>query len=276
MATRLSISLSGLRRDDPTLPWSGGARAAIAWASTLGVRSIQLDASVPGVRARELDRSARRDLAASLRRAELDLSGLDLWIPGEHLLDPAHVDRAVSAIAGAIGLAGELAPLLGGSGRIVSLTLPPRLAPDVLNGLASEADRHGVRLADHAWPPGPHAAASPPGNSTPAVGAGTGAAGPGWPVAIGIGLDPAAVALSGDDIGAASARVADRVLSARLCDLSSAGRVLPGSVDGRLDLTAYKVGLSLAPGVVPVVIDLRGLPEQDGAARRMAAEWAAR
>jgi hypothetical protein len=171
--------------------------------------------------------------------------------------------------------------------------LPARLTRDVVSTIAAEADRHGVRLADHAWPPGPKAPGSTPGAPEPAPPAMILASGarhaagltmiepqasappPAFPPAIGIGLDPAAVALAGDDIASAAARVADRALSARLCDLSSAGRVLPGSADGRLDITAYKVALSLAPHALPVVIDLRGLHEQPPAARRMIEQWGA-
>lgn len=294
MPNPLAISLAGLRRDDPEAPWAAGPRAAIVWAGSLGLRAVQLDGAAPGMRARELDRSARRDIGALLRRAELQFTGLDLWLPGEHLLEAAHVDRAVAAIAGAIGLAAELAPLAGGTGRLVSLTLPARLGGDVLHQIGTEADLHGVRIADHAWPPGPHlpprqATVSPPGPAPvhaaphgnappiPAAPAAVAAppASPAWPPMIGVGLDPAAVALAGESIAAAAARTADRLLSARLCDLSSAGRVLPGSADGRLDLLAYRVSLSLAPAATPVVIDLRGLQEQDVAARRMLADWQA-
>lgn len=270
MGHLLSIALAGLRRDDPAAPWAAGPRAAIDWAGSLGVGAVQLDGTAPGVRARDLDRSARRDLAAMLRRTEQVLTGVDLWLPGEHLLDPAHIDRAVAAIAGAIGLAAELSPLAGGQGRIVSVMLPARLDPGVRDHLAAEADRHGVRLADHTWPPGPPSPAGgdrqdeAPPESTPA-----------WPHSIAVGLDPAAVALAGDQIGPAAARVADRLATARLCDLSSAGRILPGSSDGRLDLVSYRVGLSLAPRNVPLVADVRGLQDQDESARRMIASWRA-
>lgn len=289
----LSISLAGLRRDDPTLPWAAGARAAVDWAGTLGVRAVQLDATAAGLRPRELDRSARRDLAALLRRRELELSGLDLWLPGEHLIDPAHVDRAAGAIVAAIGLAAEIAPLAGGvAGRCVSVMLPAKIGRDVLAQIGAEAERQGVRLADHAWPPGAerqergHASgqdAKSAGDASEgrevegahaSAKASAGSAGR-WPHSIGIGLDPAAVALAGEDIGSAAARAADQMVSARLCDLSSAGRVLPGSADGRLDLLAYRVSLSLAKGVVPVVVDVRGLAEQDAAARRMIESWGA-
>lgn len=267
----LSISLAGLRRDDAAVPWAGGARAAVQWAGTLGVRAVQLDATAAGLRARELDRSARRDLAALLRRHELQLTGLDLWLPGEHLVDASHVDRAVAAIVGAIGLAAEVAPLANGGGvggRCVSVMLPVKIGADVLAQIGAEAERQGVRIADHAWPPG---AERNEGKKASADDAKPAEAG--WPRAIGVGLDPAAVALAGEEIGGAAARVADRLVSARLCDLSSAGRVLPGSADGRLDLLAYRVSLSLAAGVVPVVVDLRGLTEQDAAARRMIESW---
>lgn len=295
MARTLAISLAGLRKDDPTAAWYAGPRAAVAWAAGLGVRGVQLDAAAPGVRARDLDRSARRDLAALLRRSGLEFTGLDLWLPGEHLKDTAHVDRAVAAITGAIALAGELAPLAGESGRLVSLMLPVATPADVIAQIGSEADHHGVMIADHAWPPAhereaahrPRAATDAPVASTPAgsalqpsaVGAeevrgrAVAPTGASWPVTVGVGLDPAAVALAGDDIGGATARAADRLVSARLCDLSSAGRVLPGSADGRLDLLAYHVALSLAPERAAVVVDVRGLQEQDTAARRMIGDW---
>ncbi|MEZ6232590.1 MAG: TIM barrel protein [Phycisphaerales bacterium] len=219
------------------------------------------------MRPRELDRSGRRDAAALLRRHELGLAGLDLWIPGEHLVDPIHLDRAVAAIDGAIGLAADLSPLVGGGGRLVSLTLPDRVAADVVGHIAASADRVGVRVADHAWP----ARGERAGGETTDGGEDAQArvASP----SIGIGLDPAAVVLAGESVAKATARVADRLLTARLCDLSSAGRVLPG--DGRLDVAAYRACLSLAPAGTPVVIDVRGLEDQDAAARRMLRAWEA-
>ncbi|MCA9288174.1 MAG: sugar phosphate isomerase/epimerase [Phycisphaerales bacterium] len=265
MHTPLAVSLAGLRRDVPDAPWSTGPRAALAWVASIGVRQVQLDAAAPGMRPRELDRSGRRDVAALLRRHELGLTGLDLWIPGEHLSDPVHLDRAVGAIDASIGLAADLSPLVGGGGRLVSLTLPDGVAADVVGHIAASADRVGVRVADHAWP----ARGERAGEETTdgSVDAPARVCSP----SIGIGLDPAAVVLAGQSVAKATARVADRLLTARLCDLSSAGRVLPG--EGRLDVVAYRACLSLTPGGTPVVIDVRGLEDQDAAARRMVRAW---
>ncbi|MEZ6163399.1 MAG: hypothetical protein R3B67_03075 [Phycisphaerales bacterium] len=55
-------------------------RVTIETIATLGHRAVALDVTVPELRPRNLSRSARRDLAALLRKAELELAGLDLWI----------------------------------------------------------------------------------------------------------------------------------------------------------------------------------------------------
>ncbi|MEM7756072.1 MAG: hypothetical protein AAF297_10600, partial [Planctomycetota bacterium] len=82
-----SVAVSAL----PALPAS---KAAIGAVSAMGARAIQLDATRAGLRPRDLERSARRDLAATMRREELAFSGVDLWIPPHHFVDPDRADRA--------------------------------------------------------------------------------------------------------------------------------------------------------------------------------------
>ena len=100
----LALAFFGL---DP-LP-EGNLKASIQWASRVGFRAVTLDAKQ--VRGRDLDRSARRDLAAHLRRTEVAFAGLDLWIPSGHFRDDSNVDRAVGAVLDAISLCDDLATL---------------------------------------------------------------------------------------------------------------------------------------------------------------------
>lgn len=253
----MSVSIAGLDRA-PGRPWSGpdGARAAIRWTTGLGVRYIQLDATHPDLRPRDLNRSARRDLAALLRRAELACSGLDLWIPPEHFLSPATVDRALSAALGAIELAADLATLTGGGSANLSLVLPDDAPAEVLAQLESAAEATGVRVADHA-----------------AKAVGDGGRRSGAPGPLGIGIDPAAILLAGQDPVVAAARAGAAIAAARLSDASSIGRVAPRTSGGRMDETAYLATLVTAGHEAPLILDLRGLPEQDAAARTVAARW---
>lgn len=221
---------------------------------------IQLDATRRGLRPRDLGRSARRDLAALLRRHELLLSGLDLWIPAEHFVDNARVDRAVMAVAAACELVADLDAVY----RVVSLALDTATPGDVLAQLAASADRFGVRLADHT---AGHTAATSNTLPIPAD----------RPHAIAVGLDPAACFIAGvDPLAHALARstnTARRLASARLSDLSAMGRCIPASEAGRLDLTLYAATLTTADYTQPVIIDLRGLPDVRDAARRIARAW---
>jgi sugar phosphate isomerase/epimerase len=249
----LSISLAGLA-PDARAPWAGGARAAIGWASQAGYRWVHLDAAAPGVRPRELDRAARRDLAAFLRRSQLLLSGLDLWIPPEHFIDPGRCDRAVSAVLAAMELAAALHALIAGStSPAVSVVLPERLPAEVREALESRGEATGARIADHAGfdQPG-HDGGSP----------------------LGVGIDPAALLLAGRDPAAAASRAGRALVSARLSDATTVGRVAPGNAGGRLDQLAYFVALSTAGYAQPVVVDLRGVAEQDFAARSISSRMA--
>lgn len=228
-----SVSIAGLPRE-PGNPWSAGPRAAIDWAAACGVRWVQLDAAMPGLRARELSRSDRRDLAAMINRRGLRTGGLDLWIPSDHYTDPAHQDRAIAAVTGALELAADLASISGDrAAAVVSVALGEG-AP--ASTLAAAAERVGATIADHGWP----AIESPPAH-------------------LATGLDPAAVLGGGGDPVAEAGRLGSKLAAARLSDLSSAGRSAPGEPGGRLDLAAYAATLGVTSGLRTAVVDARQL-----------------
>ena len=196
---------------------------------------MQLSAAQPGLRPRELDRSARRDLLASLRRRELAVGGIDAWVPPGHLLDPARVDRAVAALAEAIDLAGDLGrcPLSVALPRTEAEAEEGMLAP-VRQALVARADHRGVPVADHALPL--------PDDT-----------------ALGIGIDPAAWLSRDEDPAGAVAALGERLVSLRLCDLLASGMRGPigDAREGRLDVTAYRVAAGVAGYTRPVVVDAR-------------------
>jgi sugar phosphate isomerase/epimerase len=257
----LSLALAGLLWPPPDAPSAADAapaevdaerlRPALLWAVRAGFRAVQLNAAAPGLRARDLDRSARRDLAATLRRQGLALSGLDLWIPPEHFRLPDRQDRAVSATLGAIELTAELIRLDGGPAArpVLSVGLPADIPDAMLNTLATHAAHHGCTLADHAWP-----------RNQAALAAG-----------LGKGVDPAAVLMAGGDVLTAAA--AGPLAAARLSDVTFAGRCGPASPGGRLDLLAYHAALHAANWLSWVTLDLRLVPDQPRAAARAAEAW---
>ncbi len=165
-------------------------------------------------------------MLATLRRSELTLAGLDLWIPPAHFTDPAQSDRAVAAVQAAIQLAADL-------GRVpISL-----LAPDdqqIMQSIIDHAHRHGIELADHTLP---------------------------WVAreGVGLGIDPAACLAQSIDPAAMAASHAAKLVSARLCDLLATGmRGPPGDHRlGRLDVTGYQVALSVSSYRRPIIIDAR-------------------
>ncbi|TVQ50871.1 MAG: sugar phosphate isomerase/epimerase [Phycisphaerales bacterium] len=224
---------------------------ALKQIAAAGFRDVQLDARQHGLRPRELDRSARRGLAADLRRLELRAAGIDMWIPPEHFLDSARVDHAVHALLATIDLAGEL-------GRMpVSLALPrPETTDDswqdVLKTIRDACDRSGAMLADHALPLRDTEADE----------------------AIGVGIDPASLLASSEDPCAAVHAHAERVTSARLSDLYGTGMRGPiGHQDGRLDWRGYQIALSVAGYNRPVVVDSRQWSEPWVGSRQTLALW---
>lgn len=236
-----AVSLSGFPRDRTVRMW-------IDWAADHGFRGVAIDGATPGMRARELNRSARRDLASLLRRRELDFAGVDLWIPAAHFVSPEHQDRAHAATVGAIEFARELASLCGNRGAVVSVSLPHGEAGASLDGLRERALLCDVTLADHVWPP--RAATD----------------------GLEIGLDPATALLAGADPAVELPRISDRLGCVRLSDANSAGRATVG--EGRLDLEAFRMSIVGVNWRSSVLIDVRGLEDCAAGAVRALALWA--
>ena len=254
---RPAVSLAGLE-PRAGAPWTGGPREAIAWAASLAsaavVPGVVLDATAPACRPRELDRSARRDLAAGLRRAGLAFAGLDLFIPPEHFAQPETADRAISATAAACELAADLASLAGDApARVVSLVLPSEAGPDVLAAIEGAAQRVGTRIADCAVPP----------RDTATTDAG-----------LAVGIDPAAVLAGGLSPAKLAVQTGGALAMARVSDLAPTGRCVPGDAAGRLELGAYAATLATIGYRGFATIDLRSLPRQADAARVAIERWA--
>lgn len=230
----------------------GNPQRAFAVIRALGARGAQLSATQPGMRPRELGASARRDLVATLARNELTASGVDVWIPPAHFVDPARADRAIDAVVAACEFAGEL-------GRVpVTLELPVAADDDsacrarraeAVAAVAAAADRHGVRIAD----------------------AGGGADAP-WPP-VGASIDTAGSLARGSDPASDLARSGVRGVSVRISDLSRTGmRMPPGDPGGRLDLLALRVAIELAgTGGLPVIDARQWVEPMDGVGRALAA-----
>lgn len=242
----LAIALAGLREDAAFA--GAGPRAPIDAVARLGYRAVILDAAAHGLRPRELDRSARRDLAAALRRMEVAFAGLDLWIPPSHFADPAHADRAAVAVGEALELAADLARGVGAGSSLVSVALPRGLEGDrsalfdgVLSGLLARADKAGATLVDHALPLGAC------GESD----------------LLGVGIDPASLLLRDADPVGLTGKHGAHVRVARWSDADTVSRIAPSMTGarGRLDWRAYAMTVAAATPAKRLVLDLRGVPE---------------
>lgn len=233
VAHHLSIPLSAI---------PGGPRASLNTARAAGARAVTPDATAPGWRPRDLDRSARRGLAATLRRLELRLAGLDLFIPPSHLADPARVDRAAEAVRAATGLLAELAALTP-TDTALSLERPEGDPSDLSGSLAAGAQNLGVSLVDFGPSPEPWAR----------------------------GLDLARVLAAGDDpVQSIAAGPAPAVI--RLADRSTTGPCALGQ--GMLDAGhVYATIATVAPEAV-TVLGLDGLPDPAAAAAAGLGHWA--
>ncbi len=224
----------------------GLPRRVIERVSAMGFRHLQLDANQDGLRPRDLGRSGRRDLAATLRRASLVPIGIDAWIPPGHFLDPGAVDEAITRVVEAVGLAADLGSCP------VSLTLPAAIedAPagrEVIAALLDAGRDRAVVVVDHGVPPLSEAD-------------------------IGAGIDPAAWLAADKDPVAVVTRLRDRLVSARLSDLVSSGSRVPIG-DGGLDVRAYRVALATAGFRRPVVLDARGWRDPWPGLARSEAAW---
>ncbi|MEM1423980.1 MAG: hypothetical protein AAGH64_08240 [Planctomycetota bacterium] len=235
----IALALSGLPDlSGPTL------RATLDRVSALGIRSVALSANAPGLRPRELGRSARRDLAATLRRSGLDCAGVDLFVPPKHLGDPAHAQRAADAFLEAIAFAADISELTGAPAVLTTALPRDERAKQALATIYDAADTRSVRLGDLAWPPLDDA-----------------------PPACAPGLDPASVIRTADDDAPTiAARYAKSLACARLSDADDAGRCPVG--DGHLDTLAYLLSLSAGGYRGPVAIDVRTLKDPWGGVDR--------
>ncbi len=217
----------------------GDPRPALQHIAQSGFRHVQLSAALTGMRPRDLDRSARRDLLARLRRIELAVAGIDLWIPAEHYTLPEHADRAAAAVLEAIELAAEL-------GRVpLSIRLPDEVNEEIVSAWRSRGETCGVIIADHA--PQPHALLSS-------------------------GIDPAVLLAAGSDPVAHASRVAN-LAAARFSDFRDESRTTPGA--GRLDVLAYQVALVSRSFEAPVALDLRRVANPLSALDAALKAWAA-
>jgi sugar phosphate isomerase/epimerase len=208
------------------------------WARSLAARAIVLDGAMPGLRARELGRSARRDLAASMRRRELELAGIDLWIPADHFNDPDNCQRAMDTVVQTCELASELAALIGGRSHAgVSVMTMASIDEHLYSSLGAGAERHGASVQDHR------------AGSTGAC-----------PAGITIGVDPASVLIAGEDPSQVVHQLGAQLGAARLDDVNAMGRCPVGAEGGRLEIDGYKAALMIG-GLDWLTVDLRQLSD---------------
>lgn len=230
-APEIAIALAGL-------PVTGGQAwgstpDAVAWVRDQRVRGLTLDAGRPDCRARDLGRSARRDLGAMLRRTEVELAGIDLFIPPEHYTDPAKCERAFETVQQTAMLAVELSRLVGGRSRpVVSITLPVSLPQHERHSLTAVFEKYGAIGADHT-----------PGAPAPSA----------W---LGTGIDPAACFLANAD--PAKLATEPGVVALRLSNLNATGRCPVNAEGGRLELLAY-TGATLTSDLRWITADTRGV-----------------
>lgn len=259
---QISLALVGLPRvGEVGCPWVD-ARGFFDWCRAAGYAAVQLDGTAPGLRARELDGSARRDIAASLARRGLGLSGIDLFVPSADLVDLARVDRALGAIVAGMELMADLRSVcIGDPG--VGVVLPAKLEATTRSELVRQGQRLGVAVVDFAW-------------KSEHVGIHGGGV-------IVQGVDPA-IACASEGAGKANEAIAaamgassasGRIGGARLCEGGGIGRVEVGAdASSRLDVLAYAAGLGAAGFRGAMVWDGRGLAKPVDAAQRGAATYA--
>ena len=231
----------------------GTVRTAIKVVAAQGFHAVQLDATLPGIRPRELSARARQDLVALLSRHDLQLAGLDLFLPRQHFIEPQHLDRAVTAALAAIELAADL-------GRVpVSLTLPVgEMKDDVKRTLIDAADGRSIRLAVHAEDELDALATWLEATDQHALGAG---------------IDPAVLLTHKEKAVRTTQRFAKRLAVARLSDMTTSALRCPIG-EGELDIAAYRITLDLTTNRTgPVVLDLRGLENPTTAAAIAQKAW---
>lgn len=210
------------------------ARGLLGRVTGMDFRAVVLDAVHPELRARSLDRSSRRDIAALLKRTELRLAGLDVFVPAAHFADRAHSDRAVAAVLGAIELAHDLVGLGAGDNPVVCLELPDEPVEGVVGEISAQAERHGVLVAS---PRGSH-------------------------LGVHKSVDLDALAEAGVDAAAP--------LSSNDCVQARWGGP---RVERRVDLTPIAAGLAMKPNAASCVLDLSRARDVSATAERALGAW---
>lgn len=241
----------------------GSLKSALVKLTEAGFQSVQLDATMAGLRPRDLDRTGRRDLIATLGRRSLRLAGLDLFIPRKHFAEAENMDRAVGAALAGIELAADL-------GRVpVSIALPVKsLTDETTRTLAQAADGCDVRLAVHAEDQLDELRAWLTGIGIPAVGAA---------------IDPASLIALGHKPVTVASELGAQLAVARLNDFQiTAGDEGDDHVagvrcavgEGELNVMNYRVMLDLARHRAgPVVLDLRNMENALQAAEQGLESW---
>ena len=223
---------------------SSPPKKVIEWASGAGFRGILLDSARAGIRPRDLDRSARRGLASALRRLELTLAGLELWIPPQHYASAQHAERALAAVLSSIDLLAELAALVE-TDRTLTLNLPQQDADDAIATIIETAHRAEITIASATWPPRESTDDAP----------------------IGVALDPRAILRNGDDPISIAAASITPPAAARW---SYASR-RPEEV---LDPLGYASSLAVAGFKGAVALDLRDAVDPETDAQAALDAWA--
>ena len=227
-------------------PLPGAPRERLGALQELGARAATLDVSHHDLRPRALDRSARRGLAATLRRLELALGGFDLPIPPAHFAEAGAQDRAIAAVRAAVEMLSELSELVE-TVPVIHLTLPGGEADAAARELGRAARELGVTLVDMARPP---AEERPDG----------------WGFGVDLGRELEADA---DPLAALTNR--GTPASVRLSDAGPAGRVALG--EGRLELAPAAAVIRTACEGAALVIDARGASQPAQAAERALRAW---
>ena len=261
----LSVAMSGLDPAAIGLPVRGrGARELIESIGRGVIRAVQLDLTMPGLRPRELDRSSRRDLAGLLRRVELGCSGFDVFLPPEHFLNSAHVDRAMSAVMGAIEFAGEFAGFskgretLGSAGRAIDpvcVRLPDGMPGTLLSALIACGHKWGVDIADFAA-----CRRDVDGESAAML----------------VGLDTAEVVARGEEIAVEVAGAGPSLAAVRWTNVlrgMPGVRCEPGDARGSVGAAELGALLSITGFGGYVVVDVRGVAQTPGLLERAVSAW---
>lgn len=230
-------------------------RLALAKISELGFSAVQLDAAIPGLRPRELDVTARRDLAAAVKRSGLSIAGVDLFIPPDHYHDSAHLDRAAEALHAACRFAADL-------GRLpLTINLPTATADrSLVEGLVAASDSLGTPLVICDPQPASELREWLKPFASPLVT---------------FGVDPAACLMGRGDPVAKVQGLSSCLGQARLSDaVQGQGDSRCPLGQGDLDLLAYRVSVDLAePAFGPLVLDLRSLASPLSAATAGLKQW---